>query len=173
MVRDPVQSLVEAPLLPSSATAMRPLRVGMIGIGTVGAGTFRVLARNQALIAARAGRGIKLVVVCARSLARAMGVVGKDVALTNDPMQVATHPGPQLRHPVPTQHRHRPRHLSPAGFAARPWLLTPGDSPWPPRHDPARTARPELMQQHEPAASYEWLQLVLTRQRYRSVPCHR
>ena len=92
MVRDPVQSLVEAPLLPSSATAMRPLRVGMIGIGTVGAGTFRVLARNQALIAARAGRGIKLVVVCARSLARAMGVVGKGVALTNDPMQVATHP---------------------------------------------------------------------------------
>ena len=37
--------------------ALRPLRVGMIGIGTVGAGTFRVLARNQALIAARAGRG--------------------------------------------------------------------------------------------------------------------
>ena len=91
MYRDPVQSL-EAPLLPSSATAMRPLRVGMIGIGTVGAGTFRVLARNQALIAGRAGRGIKLVVVCARSLARAMSVVGKDVALTNDPMQVATPP---------------------------------------------------------------------------------
>ena len=74
MYRDPVQSL-EAPLLPSSATAMRPLRVGMIGIGTVGAGTFRVLARNQALIAGRAGRGIKLVVVCARSLARAMSAV--------------------------------------------------------------------------------------------------
>ncbi|MBT9444056.1 MAG: homoserine dehydrogenase [Acidovorax sp.] len=91
MYRDPVPSL-EAPSLPSSATAMRPLRVGMIGIGTVGAGTFRVLARNQALIAGRAGRDIKLVVVCARSLARAMGVVGTDVALTNDPMQVATHP---------------------------------------------------------------------------------
>ena len=30
----------------------------MIGIGTVGAGTFRVLARHQAVIAARAGRGI-------------------------------------------------------------------------------------------------------------------
>ena len=91
MYRDPVPSL-EAPLLPPHATAMRPLRVGMIGIGTVGAGTFRVLARNQALIAGRAGRDIKLVVVCARSLARAMSVVGKDVALTNDPMQVATHP---------------------------------------------------------------------------------
>ena len=91
MVRDPVPSLA-APLLPPHAAAMRPLRVGMIGIGTVGAGTFRVLARNQALIAGRAGRGIKMVVVCARSLARAMSVVGKDVALTNDPMQVATHP---------------------------------------------------------------------------------
>ncbi|MDZ7865075.1 homoserine dehydrogenase [Acidovorax sp.] len=91
MVRDPVPSL-ETPLLPPHAAAMRPLRVGMIGIGTVGAGTFRVLARNQALIAGRAGRGIKMVVVCARSLARAMSVVGKDVALTNDPMQVATHP---------------------------------------------------------------------------------
>src|SRR3989344_5433072 len=91
MYRDPVPSL-EATLLPPHATAMRPLRVGMIGIGTVGAGTFRVLARNQALIAGRAGRDIKLVVVCARSLARAMRVVGKDVALTNDPMQVATHP---------------------------------------------------------------------------------
>ena len=91
MYRDPVPSL-EAPSLQSPTAAMRPLRVGMIGIGTVGAGTFRVLARNQAEIAGRAGRGIKMVVVCARSLARAMGVVGKEVALTNDPMQVATHP---------------------------------------------------------------------------------
>ncbi|MCI5071018.1 homoserine dehydrogenase [Acidovorax sp.] len=91
MYRDPIQSL-EALLEQPPAAAMRPLRVGMIGIGTVGAGTFRVLARNQAEIAGRAGRSIKMVVVCARSLARAMGVVGKEVALTNDPMQVATHP---------------------------------------------------------------------------------
>jgi len=91
MVRDPVQSLElpEAPAL----RHLRPLRVGMIGIGTVGAGTFRVLARNQAAIAGRAGRGIEVVVVCARNLARAVGVVGQGVALTNDPMQVATHPG--------------------------------------------------------------------------------
>jgi len=90
MYRDPVQSLElpEAPAL----RHLRPLRVGMIGIGTVGAGTFRVLARNQAAIAGRAGRGIEVVVVCARNLARAVGVVGQGVALTNDPMQVATHP---------------------------------------------------------------------------------
>ncbi|RZJ55172.1 MAG: homoserine dehydrogenase [Acidovorax sp.] len=91
MFRDPVQSL-EDPSFQPTAAAMRPLRVGMIGIGTVGAGTFRVLARNQALIAGRAGRGIEVVVVAARNLARAVSVVGKDVALTNDPMQVATHP---------------------------------------------------------------------------------
>ena len=91
MFRDPVQS-PEPQFNPMAAIATRPLRVGMIGIGTVGAGTFRVLARNQALIAGRAGRGIEVVVVAARNLARAGSVVGKDVALTNDPMQVATHP---------------------------------------------------------------------------------
>ena len=91
MFRDPVQSL-EPQFNPTAAIATRPLRVGMIGIGTVGAGTFRVLARNQAQIAGRAGRGIEVVVVAARNLARAVHVVGKDVALTNDPLQVATHP---------------------------------------------------------------------------------
>ncbi|MDQ1259743.1 MAG: homoserine dehydrogenase [Pseudomonadota bacterium] len=72
--------------------ALRPLRVGMIGIGTVGAGTFRVLERNQAEIAARAGRGIEVVAVAARNLARAAAIVGEGVALTDDPLQVATHP---------------------------------------------------------------------------------
>ncbi len=91
MYRDPVESL-EPQSSHAAALAARPLRVGMIGIGTVGSGTFRVLARNQAEIAGRAGRGIKLVMVCARSLARAMRVVGRDAALTNDPMLVATHP---------------------------------------------------------------------------------
>ena len=52
MYRDPVQSLEP---LPSRHAAVRALRVGMIGIGTVGSGTFRVLARNQADIAGRAG----------------------------------------------------------------------------------------------------------------------
>ncbi|SDZ99711.1 homoserine dehydrogenase [Acidovorax soli] len=89
MYLDP-QSL--APSSSPATPAPRPLRVGMIGIGTVGAGTFRVLARNQAEIAARAGRGIEVVVVCARNLARAVDVVGTGVALTNDPLLVATHP---------------------------------------------------------------------------------
>jgi len=89
MYRDPVSSFLPQPSHPA---AIRPLRVGMIGIGTVGAGTFRVLARNQDLIAARAGRGIEVTVVAARNLARAQGIVGEGVALTADPMQVATDP---------------------------------------------------------------------------------
>jgi len=74
--------------------AMRPLRVGMIGIGTVGGGTWAVLQRNQALIAARAGRGIEIVAVAARNLARAASVLqdAAGVELTDDPLRVATHP---------------------------------------------------------------------------------
>ena len=89
MYRDPVQSLQPLHGVP---VAMRPLRVGMIGIGTVGSGTFRVLARNQAEIAGRAGRGIEVVIVAARNLSRAAGIVGDGVPLTDDPMHVATHP---------------------------------------------------------------------------------
>ncbi|PIF78749.1 homoserine dehydrogenase [Variovorax sp. 54] len=89
MYRDPVSSFLPQP---SHGAAIRPLRVGMIGIGTVGSGTFRVLARNQELIAARAGRGIEVTVVAARNLARAQGIVGEGVTLTADPMQVATDP---------------------------------------------------------------------------------
>ncbi len=89
MYRDPVESLEP---LHSRPAAIRTLRVGMIGIGTVGSGTFRVLARNQADIAARAGRSIELVIVAARNLERAAGIVGEGVPLTADAMHVATHP---------------------------------------------------------------------------------
>jgi len=89
MYRDPVESLEP---LHSRPAVNRTLRVGMIGIGTVGSGTFKVLARNRAEIAARAGRPIELVIVAARNLARAAGVVGDSVVLTADAMQVATHP---------------------------------------------------------------------------------
>jgi homoserine dehydrogenase len=88
MYRDPVQSLES---LPGRATAIRALRVGLIGIGTVGAGTLRVLQRNHAEIAARAGRPIELVLVAARNLARAAAVAG-EVPLTDDALRVATHP---------------------------------------------------------------------------------
>lgn len=75
------------------APAARPsLRVGLLGIGTVGAGTFRVLRRNRHEIAGRAGRPIEVTMVAARNLARAADVVGEGVALVDDPMAVVNHP---------------------------------------------------------------------------------
>ena len=55
---------------------------------------WQVLRRNQALIAARAGRRIEIVSVAVRKLPRAAGVLGDapGVLLTDDPLQVATHP---------------------------------------------------------------------------------
>jgi homoserine dehydrogenase len=97
MFRDPIESVESTAAADASSTTaasprLRPLRVGLIGTGTVGAGTLRVLARNQALIAARAGRGIEVVMACARNLQRAATAVGPLVPLTDDPLLVATHP---------------------------------------------------------------------------------
>ena len=51
-----------------------PLRVGIAGLGTVGAGTIRLLRENADLIAARAGRPIVPVAVAARDRARDRGI---------------------------------------------------------------------------------------------------
>jgi homoserine dehydrogenase len=42
---------------------MKPIQVGLLGIGTVGSGTFKVLQRNQEEIRRRAGRGIEITMV--------------------------------------------------------------------------------------------------------------
>jgi len=54
---------------------MKPIKVALLGIGTVGRGTFEVLARNQEEIRRRAGRGIEVVVVADLDTARAQEVV--------------------------------------------------------------------------------------------------
>jgi homoserine dehydrogenase len=69
-----------------------PLRVGLIGLGVVGAGTFEVLRRNQDEIRRRAGRGIEVTMVSRRDIARAREVVGTGVEVVADPMRLATHP---------------------------------------------------------------------------------
>ena len=55
---------------------MKPIRVGLLGLGTVGSGTFQVLQRNQQEITRRAGRGIEITLVAARNIARAQAIVG-------------------------------------------------------------------------------------------------
>ena len=50
---------------------MKPIQVGLLGIGTVGSGVFNVLKRNQAEIKRRAGRGIEVTMVADLDTARA------------------------------------------------------------------------------------------------------
>lgn len=69
-----------------------PLRVGMLGIGVVGSGTCRVLARNRHLIRARTGREIALRMVAARDLPRARQLVGPGIEVVDDAMQVVRCP---------------------------------------------------------------------------------
>ena len=71
---------------------MKPIQVGLLGIGTVGSGTFNVLRRNQAEIMRRAGRGIEITMVADLDLARAQSLVGPEVKVVNDARLVIANP---------------------------------------------------------------------------------
>jgi homoserine dehydrogenase len=71
---------------------MNPIQVGLLGIGTVGSGTFEVLKRNQEEIRRRAGRGIEITMVADLDTARAQSIVGPDVKVVNDARAVIANP---------------------------------------------------------------------------------
>jgi homoserine dehydrogenase len=71
---------------------MKPIQVGLLGIGTVGSGTFNVLRRNQAEIMRRAGRGIEITMVADLDVARAQSLVGPDVKVVNDARLIIANP---------------------------------------------------------------------------------
>ncbi len=71
---------------------MKPIQVGLLGIGTVGSGTFKVLQRNQEEIRRRAGRGIEITMVADLDTARARAVVGPDVQVVADARAVIANP---------------------------------------------------------------------------------
>jgi homoserine dehydrogenase len=73
-------------------TDMKPIQVGLLGIGTVGSGTFNVLQRNQEEIRRRAGRGIEITMVADLDTARAQSIVGPDVKVVNDARAVIANP---------------------------------------------------------------------------------
>ena len=85
-------SVSRLPVTPPPPSPSGPLRVGMLGIGVVGSGTYSVLARNKALIRARAGREIRITMVAARNLPRARKIVGPQVEVVGDPLHVVRHP---------------------------------------------------------------------------------
>ncbi|MCE2867482.1 MAG: homoserine dehydrogenase [Burkholderiaceae bacterium] len=71
---------------------MKPIRVGILGIGTVGSGTFNVLRRNQEEIRRRAGRAIEVVMVADLDTERARQVTGGSVEIVSDARLVVAHP---------------------------------------------------------------------------------
>jgi homoserine dehydrogenase len=72
----------------ASKAALQPIRVGLLGIGTVGAGTWEVLNRNADEIQRRAGRAIRITQVADKDLDKANSLVGKDAHVTGDAFEV-------------------------------------------------------------------------------------
>ena len=71
---------------------MKPINVGLLGIGTVGGGTFTVLTRNQEEISRRAGRPIHIVKVADRNIELAKKVTHGSVEVTDDAFSVVSDP---------------------------------------------------------------------------------
>ena len=71
---------------------MKPMNVGLLGLGTVGGGTLTVLRRNAAEITRRAGREIRVTMAAVRNLEKAAHFAAPDMQLTLDPFAVVNHP---------------------------------------------------------------------------------
>ena len=71
---------------------MKPIQVGLLGMGTVGSGTFNVLLRNQEEIQRRAGRGIEITMVADLDVAKAQALSGPNVKVVSDARQVIANP---------------------------------------------------------------------------------
>ncbi len=71
---------------------MKPIQVGLLGIGTVGGGTFAVLRRNQEEIKRRAGCGIEITMVADLDTGRAKQIVGEGVQVVADARAVIANP---------------------------------------------------------------------------------
>ena len=75
---------------------MEPVKVGLLGLGTVGGGTVNVLSRNAKEITRRAGRGIEITHAAARDLNKPRICKTDNIKLTQDPQQVVDDPDVQI-----------------------------------------------------------------------------
>ena len=71
---------------------MKPIQVGLLGMGTVGSGTFNVLKRNQEEIKRRAGRTIEISMVADLDVAKAQALCGAHVKVVSDARQIIANP---------------------------------------------------------------------------------
>ncbi len=75
---------------------MTPVKIGLLGLGTVGGGTVKVLSRNAHEIMRRAGRGIEVVHASARDLSKPRICDTAGIILTQDPFEVVNNPELQV-----------------------------------------------------------------------------
>jgi len=71
---------------------MKPIQVGLMGMGTVGTGTFEVLKRNQEEIKRRAGRGIEITMIADLNTARAQELAGPEVQVVPNAQALIDNP---------------------------------------------------------------------------------
>lgn len=71
---------------------MEPVKIGLLGLGTVGGGTYTVLQRNAEEIARRAGRDILISHASIRNRARIEALGLRDLRLSEDPADVVDDP---------------------------------------------------------------------------------
>lgn len=71
---------------------MKSLNVGLLGMGTVGGGTYQVLQNNAEVISKRTGKAINVVQVANRNTDKAKSVVGDAVAITGDASELVNNP---------------------------------------------------------------------------------
>ena len=67
---------------------MKTVKVGLVGVGTVGRGVVEVLQRNCEEISRRTGSQIVVVAACARDVEKATEFLGPEVKVFNDPLDV-------------------------------------------------------------------------------------
>jgi len=71
---------------------MRPINVGLLGLGTVGAGTIEVLRRNAEEISRRAGRDIRITHATAKDITKPRPVSLEGITIVADPMEIVSNP---------------------------------------------------------------------------------
>lgn len=71
---------------------MKPVQIGLLGLGTVGGGTVNVLARNREEIARRAGRAIEVAGAAVRDAGKTRICATEGIALSEDPFEVVENP---------------------------------------------------------------------------------
>jgi len=71
---------------------LKPVKVGLLGLGTVGGGTVSVLQRNAEEIQRRAGRGIEIAIATARDISRPRSFDTTGIEMSTDPQAVVNHP---------------------------------------------------------------------------------